>query len=264
MSRVGPARGILRHPPAPGRFHHARLAPPDDLADLVQHFWIVRWDLQGGPPQVRETLPHPNIHLTVEDGQVRVHGVHTGRFTTRLRDRGGVFGIKFRAGAFRAVLGRPVSTLRNRSVAVEQALAVDASGYRQEILDAGEDDACQVAAAVRFLQSLPHELDATARQVRDMVERIEQDRGLLRVEQAADAFGINRRSLQRLFTNHVGVGPKWVIQRYRLHEAIERLAHGEPADWTRLALDLGYFDQAHFIRDFRALIGRSPGDYASR
>jgi AraC-like DNA-binding protein len=52
-----------------------------------------------------------------------------------------------------------------------------------------------------------------------------------------------------------------VINRYRLHEALERLAQGGNVEWARLALDLGYFDQAHFIRDFKALVGRTPGEY---
>jgi AraC-like DNA-binding protein len=52
-----------------------------------------------------------------------------------------------------------------------------------------------------------------------------------------------------------------VIQRERLHEALARIEAG-PVDWTGLALDLGYFDHAHFIHDFRALIGVSPAAYA--
>ena len=57
--------------------------------------------------------------------------------------------------------------------------------------------------------------------------------------------------------------PKWVLQRIRLHEAAERMADGE-GDWASLALDLGYFDQAHFIKAFKAVVGRSPADYALR
>lgn len=69
------------------------------------------------------------------------------------------------------------------------------------------------------------------------------------------------RTLQRLFRRHVGVGPKWVLQRYRLHEAIEQLADRREVDWSRFAVDHGYFDQAHFIADFRAVVGRSPSQY---
>jgi methylphosphotriester-DNA--protein-cysteine methyltransferase len=82
-----------------------------------------------------------------------------------------------------------------------------------------------------------------------------------RVSAIAAAHGISTRTMQRLFAAYVGVGPKWVLQRYRLHEAIEQLHAGPRVDWTRFALDLGYYDHAHFLRDFRALVGRSPAQY---
>ncbi len=58
------------------------------------------------------------------------------------------------------------------------------------------------------------------------------------------------------------MSPKWVIQRYRLHEAAEQLAAGEPVSQPGLALSLGYSDQAHFVRDFKAIVGVTPGAYA--
>jgi AraC-like DNA-binding protein len=88
------------------------------------------------------------------------------------------------------------------------------------------------------------------------------DPSLLRVEQLAERLGRSPRALQRLFREYVGVTPKWVLQRLRLHEAAERMMDGA-GDWAALALDLGYFDQAHFINDFRRVVGRSPGEYAS-
>jgi len=100
------------------------------------------------------------------------------------------------------------------------------------------------------------------RGAREAVARILKGPSLLRAEQVAAASGLTLRSLQRLFSDYVGIGPKWVIQRYRLHEAIARLDEGERVDFARLALDLGYADQAHFIRDFKALVGRTPREYA--
>lgn len=53
-------------------------------------------------------------------------------------------------------------------------------------------------------------------------------------------------------------------QRYRLHEAAERLADEPGADLADLASELGYADQAHFVRDFKRPIGHPPGAYARR
>ncbi len=88
------------------------------------------------------------------------------------------------------------------------------------------------------------------------------DRALLRVEDVADAMGIDVRALQRRFRRYVGVTPKWVIQRYRLHEAAEQLRSEYPPALAALAAELGYADQAHFAREFKAAVGRTPGELA--
>ncbi len=89
------------------------------------------------------------------------------------------------------------------------------------------------------------------------------DRELHSAASLAKQFEMSLRALQRLFNDYVGVGPKWVINRYRIHEAIARVQAGHAVSWAALAQELGYFDQAHFINDFRKLVGETPADYAS-
>ncbi|HEY0661878.1 MAG TPA: helix-turn-helix domain-containing protein [Lysobacter sp.] len=258
---VGKARGILRHAPGPGVFHHARVAPAPALAGVVQHFWIVRWDLRGAAPQARETLPHPNVHLVLDPGRTRIHGIHSGRFTRVLEGEGGVFGVKFRPGGFRPFLGRSVSTLRDRSLPLHDVFGAMADSLEADVF-AQHDDDRMIAVAERFLLACLPPKDPDAERAGQIVDGIADDRSVTSVEQLLERWRASKRSLQRLFNEYVGVGPKWVINRYRMHEAIERLAEGEPLDWARLALELGYFDQAHFIRDFKALVGRPPAEYA--
>ncbi|HEY6386183.1 MAG TPA: helix-turn-helix domain-containing protein [Candidatus Acidoferrum sp.] len=94
-----------------------------------------------------------------------------------------------------------------------------------------------------------------------LVERILQEREIKTVNELSRQAGIGKRSLQRIFNEYVGVSPKWVILRYRLHELLEKFNSGEQLDWLRLALDLGYFDQAHLINDFKSIVGYSPTQY---
>jgi len=98
--------------------------------------------------------------------------------------------------------------------------------------------------------------------LRDLVERMAADPTLVRVEDVAALAGVGVRALERSFRAYVGVTPKWVIGRYRLHEAAAQLAAARAPNLAELAQRLGYFDQAHFIRDFKAVVGRSPGRYA--
>jgi AraC-like DNA-binding protein len=262
--QVGKARGLLHPTQGPGAFHHARLAPPDALPalrDFVEHFWFVRWDLRGHPPQTRETLPHPNVHLVFERGRTRIFGVHTARFTRVLEGAGCVFGVKFRAGGFRPFLDRAVATISEGSLPLHDVFGAHARQLEGDVL-AGADEHRMTETASRFLAAHLPPPDAQVERVAGIVADIAADRGILRVNDLVRRHGTGKRALQRLFNEYVGVSPKWVVNRYRLHEAIEQLEGGKPVDWAALALDLGYFDQAHFIRDFRQLVGRTPGEYA--
>ena len=262
-SGAGKARGLLRSAPAPGVFHHARLLPPIALAAVVQHFWIVRWDLRGHPAQTRETLPHPNAHLVLEAGNARVHGVHTGRFTTALEGQGVVFGVKFRPGGLHPFLRAPLSTLRNRSLPLRELFGAQGDRLGPAVLSQ-QDDAAMVAAAVEFLVLHLPPVDGEVERVGRIVDGIAVDRSVNTLDDLVAQWRIGKRALQRMFNQYVGVGPKWVINRYRMHEALERMEQDDALEWTRLALELGYFDQAHFIRDFKALVGCPPAEYWRR
>jgi AraC-like DNA-binding protein len=95
-----------------------------------------------------------------------------------------------------------------------------------------------------------------------MVATLIAEREILKVEHLASRFDMSKRTLQRLFNRYVGVNPKGVIQRYRLHEVAEKIEQGDVIDWLKLSLDMGYYDQAHFIKDFKTMLGRSPEEYA--
>jgi len=226
-------RGVLRPAFHHGAFQHQRQLPPAALAGLVEHFWHVRWDLRGLPAQQQATLPHPSVHLVVEHGQARIYGVHHGRFVRLLQGQDQVFGIKFKPGGFYPFYRQPVATLADRSVDVTACFGAAGADLAQRVLAASDFEAMCVIAQAFLLRHLP----------------------------AADAQVARVSGLQRLFQKYVGASPKWVIQRYRLHEAIAQVQAGKTLSWSALALELGYFDQAHFVRDFRQLVGMAPGEY---
>jgi transcriptional regulator GlxA family with amidase domain len=100
--------------------------------------------------------------------------------------------------------------------------------------------------------------------VRRVIAAMSEDRGLTRVDQVTERFDLPVRKLQRLFRRYVGVGPKWVLRRYRLHDGADLLARGEVSELADLAVALGYFDQAHFSHEFKEQIGLTPAEYATR
>jgi AraC-like DNA-binding protein len=240
---------------------HGRHAPPPDLAPFVEHFWTVGWDLRDRPPHVAETLPHPSVHIVFQQGASRVAGVCRSRFTVTLEGQGRVFGIKFLPGGFYPFVEWPVSRITDRVVPIPDVFGEGSADIEELLLDAEGIDA-RMAIATDFLRRRLPQPDASAAEAGRLVARILTDPEIQKVEDLAFRSGASPRQLQRMFSRTIGVSPKWVIQRYRLHEALARIEAGGTPDWPQLALDLGYTDQAHFIRAFKALVGRTPGEYA--
>ena len=256
-------RGVLRPGLAAARFGLDRHDPSATLAPFVDFYWIIRWDLRGQPAHEQTILPHPNVNLAFEASGAGIYGVDTKLFVRVLTGRGQALGVRFRAGCFRPFWQAPISQLSDRVVPAARLFGSRAEGTRQAIMRAGADgDAEMVAHAEVLLSSVLPEPDPAAEQAATLVARITDDPALRRVEHLSAASGISARSLQRLFADYVGVGPKWVMRRARLHEAAARADTGEFIDWARLAADLGYADQAHLTRDFTATIGVPPARYA--
>ncbi len=254
---VGQARGLLQQPASAGKFKHFRLSPPVELSLWVAHFWMTAWQIEASEPHIVETLPHPNFHLVFESGQWTISGIHSGKFTRTLEGNSFAFGIKFTPGGFRPFLRRPAASLANKTVA---AIEIFGNSIENLQLDANDEAAMTQQASAFLLTRLPKP-DPMVAQVNQIVDGILHNPQLTTVDMLCASVGLSKRALQRTFHEYVGATPKWVIRRYRLHELVERCHSGEQLDFAQLAVDLGYFDQAHLINDFRSIVGYTPTQY---
>jgi AraC-like DNA-binding protein len=251
--RQNPRLNVVLKPVGAGA---SRVAPSADLVGLVDWIWTSWWDFSE--PRVVEVLSDASFHLVFEPrGATNVVGVVTRKFTRRLDGVGRVVGVRFRPGAFRCLARSRAAVFTDGRVPIVEAMGCDALAAEKRIFAATSDER-RAAVVEDFLRARRPVLDDDARLVQAMVDAIESDRELMRVEDLATRFSIGVRKLQRLFAEYIGVGPKWVLRRARLLEAAERLQNGEKASLAELAAELGYFDQAHLAREFRAVVGRAP------
>lgn len=264
--------GLLRPAEA---LRHIRLERPGAdpaLSTWVERYWTVRWSLPPGRSYLSSVLTHPAVHLSVESGvgprhgfampAALLHGVVTRRFDVTLIGEGRVFGVKFRPGGFGAFTGANVASLTDRVVPLDGVL--DGADDIQRRLLAAEDDDLRVRLMDEWLLERRPDPDPRYERLLAIVAGMLADRELTTVHQVAERFDVEPRTLQRLFRRYVGVGPKWVLQRFRLHDAQALIDAGEVDDLAGLAARLGWFDQAHFIRDFRDVVGTTPGEYAGQ
>ncbi len=256
MGRSG-TRGILNPHVGLTQFTLERELPPEDLAPFVEGFWTVAWVVDRIPFE-QEVLPYPCVNLSYGMQGFEVHGPGTRRFVARLSGRGRVFGTKFTPVGFAAFSHIPMRAL------VDAVLTVETATGRVPPLIAGFDPIVVRGAVETFLRSFDPKVDEDAKLAERLVIAAQEDRTICRAEDLASLAGLSVRSLHRLFSRYVGVGPKWVVRRSRVQEAADRVAREERVDWAQTAQDLGYYDQAHLIRDFRAQVGFTPAAYARR
>src|SRR5215471_13866138 len=253
--KTDPPRSILHVRPSELK-GVARYWPSSDLEPFIEDHWVARWDR----PDTAETVPQPCMHLVLQAGASQLVGISRTRFTRELEGSGRILGTKFRPGAFRAFLDRPAWHFTDKALPVASVFGPTAQAMESLAL-ARDDDRESFVVVEDFLRRLEPTSDESMVLAGRIVARVAGDRGIRRVDQLTQEFGINPRALQRLFREYVGIGPKWVVQSERLLDAADRATKGAVTDWADLALELGYADQAHLIRDFRRLVGRSPADY---
>ncbi|NGZ77268.1 AraC family transcriptional regulator [Saccharibacillus alkalitolerans] len=261
-----PGLGVLRPREGREKFRLLRYDPSPKLAGFVRHYWTVEWDLTDAEPYRQDVVPNPCVNLVIEPGRTFGFPPSPSRFSKPLSGQGRVFGVKFRPGGFYPFYRESLAELDGRPIPVDRIIA--ASGAELERALAESDDSGMVALLDRLLLDASPVMDAETALLHDMTRRIAEDRELTKVDGLCAAFDIEKRTLQRLFSRRIGLAPKWVIRLHRLQEAADALERGGPNGSRPILLDLshelGYHDQAHFIKDFKAVVGVTPEAYAQR
>lgn len=249
-----------------------RYEPSPDLADLVRRYWIPSWDLPSGVTQVQRVLQHPVCLIVVAHDYARFYGVVTGLSTVELTGRGYAAGVMLQPAAGRLLLGRPVADVTDRHVPLESLTTLDGAAVRDAVRAAMADgptdptDPAAHAGAIAVLEAALRThavIDEDGHRINAVVERVEEDRGIRTVADLAAASELGERALQRLTRDRLGLSPRWLIRRRRLHDAVGELKSGS-VRLADLAHELGYADQAHLTHDFHRATGTTPGAYLAQ
>jgi len=254
-------KGLISQKVSLEHFDLTRLQPSMALAEFVENYWIISWDLTNKAPYVQENLPHPSQHLVIDpQGKTGIFGATSQKFVYTLKDKGVIFGIKFWPGAFSAFTPSKMGSLSKQYVTLETIFNVNSKQLEQELLIV--DKLEQFTSKIEtMLTNKQPQLSLNSLKTRSIVEYIEQNTNIVSIDALTDEFSLSARSLQRLFNTYLGMTPKWVIERYRMLDAITSLNEGKHISLTELAHQLGYFDQAHFSKAFSALVGFPPSHY---
>jgi len=271
------SRGILDPWLLRQRVRLTRYPAGTALSGLIDRFWAVEWDLPDHTWHSQQVLTHPGANLTVGHAdartadhtpghiEARLNGVARELTTRVLVGRGWTVAAMTTPGGLGAFLTGPASAFTDRAVPLGQVLGVDEE-LLVERITAVDGPRARVAVLAAALEDVLVAADPTrvgrARQVAELGRLAETDQSLRQLPDLCAKAGLSPRTLQRMFLQHAGVPPTWVLRRYRLLEAAERVRDGQRVSWATVAADLGYADQAHLTRDFRTAIGQTPAAYA--
>ncbi len=246
-------RGILY----PARLPTFERRPPSPAAgELVRWFWISRWNLAPGRVSRQEVLAFPALNLVVEQDLVGLAGATTVRSHRDLSGAGWVVGALLRPAA------TPAVTDDARTV-LDGYPALDVPGLHAEVSAAvALDDFDRACGTVEsWLTARVPTVSDDAVLANRLVAIIEDDEAILTVEDAAAALGVSPRTAQRLTRRFVGLTPLALIHRRRLQHAAHLLSTQPGTAVAQIAAELGYADQSHLVRDFRKVLGFTPGGY---
>ena len=196
-----------------------------------------------------------DILLTRHGGKLRLEAVGPmTRYADFTQPPGQVLvAVRFRPGAWKPLFDIPADRLTDRIVPLEDLWGKRAGPLLERLSDARTVEQC-----VRILSPQP----AGSLPVQGAIDWMERRHGCVSMDHLARLCGMSPRQLRRTFIEQTGIGPKFLARVLRFRHAAARapLANG---DFAGLAVECGYYDQAHLIRDFREFAGETPAAYAA-
>ena len=245
---------------SPPRF--ARHAPGAALAPWVECYWSLA--ARYTPPCRSRVLPDGSSDIIIDLGRVpRAFVVGTMRRAevVPLTGRVDLLGVRFRPGAALPFLDVPLSDLTDREIALEALWGRAADALTDELTDVGADE--RLVRLERALSARQRRIHWEADLIARAVALLRHTRGGIGIRSLAIALGVGERRLQRAFDRGVGVSPKRLARVLRFLETVRWIGRAGKTPGAALALDAGYADQSHFVREFKALAGVTPAQYAA-
>ncbi|MBD3419209.1 MAG: helix-turn-helix domain-containing protein [Chitinivibrionales bacterium] len=169
----------------------------------------------------------------------------------------GLFSVLFKPHGAHAFLRLPLSALTDRSIPFEDLAGREALELENKVVSANSIDERVKCIESFLLKRIPEKTD-DLRRMDAVQETIRALRAETSVEDLASRACLGYKQLSRIFTRFIGMTPKQYLKIVRFQHSLHVKQHAPHISLTRLAMNCGYYDQAHFIRDFKEITGMTP------
>ncbi len=250
-------------------------APCPELEPLIRCYWTLESPGED-PPQKQTIVPDGCMEMIFHYGDL--YRQYTGGGGSIIQPRcfvigqltrpleiaptgtTGIFSARFHPNGFAPFAAIPVRDMENSAVSMEQLFGAAGPDIENKILNAKAAPE-RIALLEAFLLDLLTSTDTIDRVIQSTVETLLTANGQLTIAELSRQVNINRRQLERKFASAIGLSPKQLSKTVRLQSTLKMLLNKEFTSLTTLAYEGDYYDQAHFIKDFREFTGLTPREF---
>lgn len=254
------------------------IAPSEKLAGLVRCFWVLEMENFEGVPYIHRTMADGCIEMVFHyqgvfdellNNNQQVRSFSSGisgpsqqfrRFS--INNHFGIFGVYLYPFALPELFDIPALALTNEMVDTGTILGAAGKELEEKMMLA-PDNQTRVAIISQYLESKLAQRKTRNNGISETIRQIIHTDGRSNVQRLADDSFLSIRQFQRNFKEHAGFSPKLFTRIIRFQTALRKYPEKEFLSLTDIAYDCGYYDQSHFIHDFKEFSGHHPGVYFS-
>lgn len=249
--------------------------PHPDLASVVKCYWILEVPSMPDPPKQR-IVPDGCIEMIFSfgDGVKRFWSESEYSIQSRAMILGQIvepmyiqpigyvnsFAVRFYPYGFANFVDVSLKDLANKETHLHHLFDSDASNKLYKSIEHANSTEERIALVEAFLLEKLHARNTIDEIVKTTIDATFRTSGTS-IRNIVNMEGIKRRQLERKFIQKIGVSPKQLSKVIRLQSALRMLLSQTGEKLTQIAYDSDYYDQAHFIKDFREFTGSSPKEF---
>lgn len=244
------------------------------LKNIINYFWVLESESEVSVnhkllpvcnvDMIFNFCPSPITYMNengnTETKSVHLNGIHNKCFTIIQTGKLKVFGVSFHQAGLFPILKTPLSEVTDKTINADDII----SAFTNEIMERAElansDQDIIKIIENKIVDLLDYTLIPDISIYR--ILKLFNVDNIVKVDDLCEKSGINRRTIERIFNKYIGVSPKLFVRINRFQKATKELHHSNTL--TSTAYDLNYFDQTHFIKDFKSFTGCTPSEFLNK
>lgn len=249
--------------------------PDQDLTTFIRCYWTLESPKEE-TPEKQTIVPDGCMEMIFHYGDLYKQYLNNGNSIIQPRcfvigqltrpldieptGETGIFSVRFHPEGFLPFTINSIKEMENTAVSLEKLFGKDGQEIEQQVLNANSILE-KIKIVEKFLLDRLTDIENIDRIVKSTVETIITANGQLSVDELSTLTQVNRRQLLRKFSSAIGLSPKQLSRTIRLQAALKMLLNDQFSNLAELAYENEYYDQAHFIKEFKEFTGSTPKEF---